>query len=185
MSTLSRLEVLNLEAAMLATFAAHITVRATHPLAKRIKFPGIPAPFSESIVVLAASKLFPQYRHYTASAGGKQADVILSPPPRGAVVQGNSPPSIVMVEVKATASRGTLELKTRDVQADFLVWLAFGNRFEGGGDPISVHVVPSPKTNACLQAVARRVVKLPAFIAAAGHSPGYRMDPYPRLDQLI
>lgn len=127
-----------------------MAVRATHPLAGRIKFPGIPVSFSENIVLLAANKLFPQYMSYTASLGRKLADVILSPPPCRAAAPSMPPLSIVRVEVKATAGRGTLELKTRDVRADVLVWLTFGDRFEGGNDPIIVYVVQSPKNNGSL-----------------------------------
>lgn len=185
MSTLTRVDVLKFEAAMIATFAAQIAVRARHPLANRIKFPGVPAPFSESIVLLAASKLFPQHSSYTASPGGKLADIILVPPPCGAAVQSVPPPPNVTVEVKATASRGTLELKKRDVQANILVWLAFGNRFEGGSDPIVVNVVPNPGSNALLQDVAGRVVKLPAFIAAANHSPGFVQHVHQHLNALV
>ncbi len=185
MSTLTRLEVLDLEAAMIATFSAQIAVRATHPLAKRIKFPGVPASFSENIVLLAASKLFPKCSNCTAHFGGKRADIILFPAPCGAATPSAPLPSGLAVEVKATASRGTLELKNRDVQADFLVWLAFGNRFEGGGDPIIVNVVPNPRSNALLQGVAGRVVKLPAFIAAAKHSPDFTQHVHQHLNALI
>jgi hypothetical protein len=185
MLTLTRAEVFDFENAIFATFAAQSAVRAAHPLASRIKFPGVPAPFSENIVLLAASKLFPRYKGYIPSLGGKLADVILSPPLGGITVPSMSPPPIVKVEVKATASRGTLELKPRDVRADILVWLTFGDRFEGGKDAITVYVLLDPKENALVQSVAGRVVKLPAFIAAAHQSPGFAKHVHQQLSTLI
>lgn len=185
MAKLNRQEILDFEVAILATFKAQMTVRANYPLAKRIKFPGIPSVFSESIVLCAADKLFPKYSAYIASSGGTLADITLSPPHSGALLPLTAQSSPMTVEVKATASRGTLELKTRDVQADFLVWLAFGNRFEGGSDPIHVHVVPNPKTNSSLQKVAGRIVKLPAFINAAQISPEYLTQAHHCLSSLI
>lgn len=183
---MTRREVLDLELALIATFAAQMDVRRAIPIAARIKFPAVPARFSESIVVLAANRLFAPYTGYTAAAGGKLADVILTRPSDSAVsALGVVPAPTVKVEVKATASRGTLELKPRDVSADILVWLSFGDRFEGGRDPITVHVLPKPTENPSVQKVAGRVVKLAAFVAAAGRSPGYTTHVHEQLNTLV
>lgn len=183
MTILTRSDVLELEKAIFSTFAAQKSIRMANEFAKLIKFPGIPSVFSENIVLLAAHKLFPQYKHYNASLGGRVADIILSPPKGSAVSKGVTP--IVKIEVKATANRGTLELKERDVQADVLVWVSFGNRFEGGRGPITVYVLSNPKESERVQKIAGRVAKLEHFIAAAQRSPGFAKHVCRRLSTLI
>jgi hypothetical protein len=107
--------------------------RGLNPVASHIKFPSLPAVFSESIVIAAAAVLFgPGWR---CRYCGKECDVILEDA-HGAQTK--------RVEVKATGHHAFQELKAKDLRADILVWVRFGRRYEVGGGAIEVAIIENP-----------------------------------------
>jgi len=101
--------------------------------ARHIKFPPVPAVFSESIAIAAASVLFgPGWK---GRYGGRESDII---------VENANTRRALRVEVKATGQHAFQELKEKDLRADVLIWFRFGHRFESGTGPIEVAVLHSP-----------------------------------------
>ena len=101
--------------------------------ARHIKFPPVPAVFSESIAIAATSVLFGS--DWEGRYGGRESDI---------VVENASTRRALRVEVKATGQHAFQELKEKDLQADVLIWFRFGRRFELGVGPIEVAVLHSP-----------------------------------------
>jgi hypothetical protein len=126
-------EILELDRALINVFRL---IRETHelnPVARLIKFPSLPAVFSESIVIAAATVLFgPGWR---CRYGGKECDVIL---------ENTHGTETKRVEVKATGQHAFQELKAKDLRADVLVWVRFGRRYEVGAGAIEVVVIEDP-----------------------------------------
>lgn len=102
-------------------------------VAVHIKFPPLPAVFSESIVIAATPTLVGP--EWTARFGGRVCDVVLT---------SNTASAEKRIEVKATGRHAFQELKEKDLRADFLVWIRFGRRFEAGHGPIVAVVLESP-----------------------------------------
>jgi hypothetical protein len=129
---LNRELLLQLDRALIEVFGAITTLRARNPAARIIKYPSVPSVFSESIVIAAAGRIFgPDWR---ATYGAPMSDVLIE----------NSVGERKRVEVKATGHHAFQELKTKDLQADVLVWVRFGRRFEIGGGPIQFSVLENP-----------------------------------------
>lgn len=118
-------EILELDHALTNVFGMIRETRELNPVARHIKFPSLPAVFSESIVIAAATVLFgPSWK---CRYGGKESDLIL---------ESTHGTQTKRVEVKATGQHALQELKAKDLRADVLVWVRFGRRYEvgGGGD---------------------------------------------------
>jgi hypothetical protein len=126
-------EILELDHALTNVFRIIRETRRLNPVASHIKFPSLPAVFSESIVIAAAAILFgPGWR---CRYGGKECDVILEDA-HGVQTK--------RVEVKATGHHAFQELKAKDLRADILVWVRFGRRYELGGGAIEVAIIEDP-----------------------------------------
>jgi hypothetical protein len=107
--------------------------RDLNPVASHIKFPSLPAVFSESIVIAAATVLFgPGWK---CRYGGNECDVIL---------ESTNGTQTKRVEVKATGQHAFQELKAKDLRAEVLVWIRFGRRYEVGGGAIEVAIIEDP-----------------------------------------
>jgi hypothetical protein len=107
-------------------------LRIRNPAANVIKYPPLPAVFSESIVVAASERIFGP--GWSAAYGASASDVLIQN------VHGVQK----RVEVKATGHHAFQELKAKDLQADVLVWVRFGRRYELGSGPIQIVVLENP-----------------------------------------
>lgn len=130
---LRRPEILDLDGALEEAFRLLRDLRRTHPAAEYIKFPAIPAILSESIT----AHLSPRLLGGTARAvyGGRVCDLIVD--------DGTTK---LRVEVKATGEGGFQEIKSKDLEADYLVWMDFGTRYSEGRTLIRIYVVSDPGT---------------------------------------
>jgi len=126
-------QIIELDSALSAVFRMIRDMREQTPVTRHIKFPSLPAIFSESIVIAAAPALFgPGWR---CGYGGSECDIILE----------NTDGSLKKrVEVKATGQHAFQELKAKDLRADVLIWVRFGRRYELGSGPIEVAVIETP-----------------------------------------
>lgn len=130
---LSTGEILELESALKEVFRTIRRVKCRIPTAQHIKFPSIPAIFSESIAITATPLLFGP--DWTGCYGGRASDIIVA---NVKTRQSHK------VEVKATGRHGFQELKDKDLRADFLVWIRFGLSIEEGVGSIETIVVERP-----------------------------------------
>ncbi len=126
-------EILELEAALIEVFRTIRKLRKRSVGARHIKFPPLPSVFSESIAIAATPTLFGS--GWKGRYGGRTADLIIENSPAGRAQK---------VEVKATGRHAFQELKDKDLKADVLVWVRFGQRLELGSGPIEVAVIESP-----------------------------------------
>ena len=126
-------EIFELDHALTNVFRMIRQTRELNPVASHIKFPSLPAVFSESIVIAAVTVLFgPGWK---CRYGGKECDIIL---------ESTDGTQIKRVEVKATGHHAFQELKAKDLRADVLVWVRFGRRYEVGGGTIEVAIIEDP-----------------------------------------
>jgi hypothetical protein len=124
---------MELDRALAAIFRMIREVREKTPVARHIKFPPLPAIFSESIVMAAATALFgPGWK---CRSGGKNCDIIL---------ENANGDLKKRVEVKATGQHAFQELKAKDLRADVLIWIRLGRRYELGAGSIEIAVIESP-----------------------------------------
>jgi hypothetical protein len=126
-------QIIELDRALAEVFRIIRDMREHTPVARHIKFPSLPAVFSESIVIAATPALFgPDWR---CEYGGNECDIILENVNDGLTKR---------VEVKATGQHALQELKAKDLRADVLIWIRFGRRYELGSGSIEVAVIESP-----------------------------------------
>lgn len=126
-------QIMELDRALAAVFRMIREVRDKTPVARHIKFPPLPAVFSESIVMAAATVLFgPGWK---CASGGNNCDIIL---------ENANGDLKKRVEVKATGQHAFQELKAKDLRADVLIWIRFGRRYELGAGSIEIAVIESP-----------------------------------------
>ena len=92
----------------------------------------LPSVFSESIVIMAAPRLFGS--DWKATFGGKECDVLI----------GNVSGETKRIEVKTTAEHAFQEFKSKDLRADILVWIRFGRRFQEGQGRIEIALLREP-----------------------------------------
>lgn len=166
---LTRSEIAELDAALLQAFQTIHNLRQTLVAAKHIKFPPLPPVFSESLVIVAAQRIFGE--EWNARYGGKECDVVIQ----------NAAGDTKRVEVKATAEHGFQEFKAKDLRADVLVWVHFGTRFQGGTGPIEITLLSQPG----------RVIDAPCrldqsrFRTKIGADADVRMLRFARLEDLL
>jgi len=130
---LTTTQIIELDRALAAVFRMIRDMREQTPIARYIKFPSLPAAFSESIVFAATSALFgPGWR---CRYGGNECDIILENVNGGLTKR---------VEVKATGQHALQELKAKDLRADVLIWIRLGRRYELGSGSIEVAVIENP-----------------------------------------
>jgi hypothetical protein len=125
-------QVIELDKALVNSFSSHRALKDRVPAARYIKFPQIPAILAESFVIAGVNKLFGT--GWKAVIGRPLSDIQLADP------SGRT----WRVEVKSTARHGFQELKAKDLMADALVWIHFGNRFYDGHGTIQVLILDKP-----------------------------------------
>jgi hypothetical protein len=167
---LSHAEILELDRALMGVF--HM-IRETHqlnPAARHIKFPSLTAVFSESIVIAAATVLFgPEWQ---CRYGGTECDV---------VIENADCTETKKVEVKATAQNAFQELKAKDLQADVLVWVRFGKRYEVGRGEIEVVILENPGR----YVPSPRRLDVNRFNAIPGITANQKVFRFESIDQLL
>ena len=125
--------------------------------------PPIPAVLSGALVGYAAHWLF---RDACVAEFGRQADLLVRRP------HGDQ----LLVEVKATGASEFQEVKHRDLEADALVWVAFGRRYVDARGPTDIHVLPEPnrfEPPMTRSGTVRRKFELKDFLAAANALSGF------------
>jgi hypothetical protein len=130
---LTTTQIIELDRALTAAFRIIRDIREQTPVAQHIKFPSLPAVFSESIVIAATPALFGP--GWSCGYGGNECDIILEN------VNGGLRKH---VEVKASGQHSFQELKAKDLRADILIWIRFGRRYQLGSGPIEVAVIQNP-----------------------------------------
>jgi hypothetical protein len=167
---LNQSEILDLERALMDVFQVVSTYRRTNPVAKHIKFPPMPSILSESIAIAATPLLFG--RDWEGRYGGRVCDVS---------IENSVSRAIRRVEVKATGHHAFQELKEKDLQADALIWIRFGQRFENGNGRIEISVLDTPGS------YFKRQCRLDArrFEATPGVSANQRIFGFESIEQLL
>jgi hypothetical protein len=166
---LSPAEILELDAALIRAFCTLQELRQELPAARHIKSPSLPPIFSESIVIAAAPRLFGS--EWKARYGGRVCDVLIQ----------NRCGKQRRVEVKATGMHAFQEFKAKDLMADFLVWVRFGQRFNSGEGPIEIAILSDPSqfiSGTCRLDTAR-------FEKRIGSSGSLRVLTFDSLEALI
>jgi hypothetical protein len=111
-------------------------LKQRNQLASRIQYPKIPPVFSESIIMhlINDRKILEGLTISDVNFGGKKGDILISTN-RGEV----------RVEVKATAKSAFEYFGQKDITADYLTWVHFGDYFAGGNDNlIEINVIRQP-----------------------------------------
>jgi hypothetical protein len=166
---LTRQEVIEVDRALSAVYSEYARLRELRPAARHIHRPGIPSIFSESLIAGAASAILGE--DATAGFGGSAADL--------RVIRAGKPD--LLVEVKASGKHGWQEIKERDLERDFFVWVAFGDRYESGEGPIDVFALPEPSR----YRPPRRKLTLPVFLAGASPLPGFRAMRFGGVESML
>lgn len=154
-SPLAPEEILELDEALIKAYRSHLRLRNRYPAAAQIQFPPIPAVLSESLVAAGVQHILGP--GWTASYGGRVSDLV-------ATKRRHRP---VWIEVKATGSSQFQEFKPKDLDADLLVWLNFGPRYQDGAGPLEIYCLRKPGK---LFPAARRLL-LSRFVEIASTAP--------------
>ena len=137
-SRLSRDEIKEL-AGLFADLLKYIhNMRSKHSIAKNIQLPKIPTGLSESLAIhlLEDNRILKDVRADTFVFGGKKANILAN-----AAVFAKS----IKIEVKATGQSAFQYLGERDISADYLVWVHFGDYFVNAGNGfIEIFTVSNP-----------------------------------------
>ena len=128
---LTERNLVELDDILLELYAFFRQMRARYSVAKFIHYPSIPSILSESLVVHCVEFLFGSA--WAGKLGKNVCDVILERPSEQRTV-----------EVKASGQTGFQEFKAKDLDADFLVWVDFGERYTEGSDKLSIYVLKNP-----------------------------------------
>jgi len=108
-------------------------LKAANPVAAPIQYPKLPSIFSESLVLLCGPVLFPHAKNLRR--GGAVADILFE---SGKLTK--------KLEIKATGQQAFQYFGQKDIDADFLVWLAFGEFFRKRAEsPIKIYVLAEPR----------------------------------------
>jgi hypothetical protein len=116
-------------------------LRKTNPLGAHIQLPKIPSILSESIVLnwFRADCPIEELRGCKFALGGRDSADILAEKPG---LKSRS------IEVKATGQAGFQNFMEKDIRADYIVWLHFGDYFENPArDYVEAYVVTNPGTH--------------------------------------
>lgn len=129
---LTKEELLELDRILIETYTFFQELRAGSSVARLIHYPSVPSEFSESMTIHCAERFFG--KNWIARFGDT-SDVIIEQPGEQRTV-----------EVKATGQTNFQEFKLKDLVADFLVWIHFGDRYINGGGKINIYILQDPKT---------------------------------------
>jgi hypothetical protein len=130
---LTQAELLELDQNLIEAYEFFRKLRAESSVARLIHYPSVPSEFTESLTVHCADLFFGE--GWIGKFGGSTCDILLE-----RLGERKS------VEVKATGQTNFQEFKLKDLGADFLVWIHFGDRYINGGGKLSIYVLRNPRT---------------------------------------
>lgn len=130
---LGRNEILQLSNLLKRVFEHIQELRRENPLANKIQMPKIPPILTESICCQCAPFFFGP--NWEATLGGSYCDVLLQRPTKRK-----------KIEVKATGKSQFEYFSRKDLAADYLIWINFGDFFERGTSLIEVYILKKPSS---------------------------------------
>ena len=148
-------------AALREGFTAIRQIRNSRSQGRLVQFPKIPSILSESVVAqeILAGRGVRLKGPVLVRRGGTKADLVVK-----------SKGKELRVEVKGTGKQGFGALGPKDVNADVLVWIAYGAFFEGDSDtPITAHWLHTPRRVVRGGKIPSRI-SLGEFITRSGRS---------------
>lgn len=113
-------------------------LKSERAIASKIKNPQLPSALTESLTIhlLRKEKILPELTGFNFDFGGQVADILAS--------NGDQHQKI---EVKATAKSAFEYFGGRDITADYIVWVHFGNFFITPKNvPLKIFIIKSPST---------------------------------------
>jgi|WetSurMetagenome_2_1015567.scaffolds.fasta_scaffold619950_1 hypothetical protein len=128
---LTKNDLLELDSKLIEIYGFFGELRSKSAIARLIHLPSVPAEFSESLTIHCSERFFGA--GWKAKFGGRLCDVILEKTGERRTV-----------EVKATGQTSFQELKAKDLAADFIVWIHFGERYINGSGKLQVYILRSP-----------------------------------------
>ncbi|MHB8585220.1 MAG: hypothetical protein ACYDDF_05215 [Thermoplasmatota archaeon] len=153
---LSDVEIAECVAALLSSVEAIQHIQSTMKGGKHVQLPKLPSILSESLV----SREIQQGRSpfwngpLRVARGGRDADLAVTTTDRRH-----------LIEVKATGRQGFQYFYKKDINADFIVWVAFGDGLETGLlEPVPAYWLQTPSRFW----VEPLKISLPAFLKAGG-----------------
>ena len=135
--TLSMKEIKELSNLTANVFKYYTSLKKKNKIAKFIQYPKVPNILSESLAIqlILKKKILRELSSCEVILGGNVADVI-----------AKKLKSIKKIEVKATGAKEFQEFGPKDIKADFLVWINFGDSFlRGNFSRISVFTLKNPR----------------------------------------
>jgi hypothetical protein len=133
--SLTEEELTELAALLRKAFDCISQLKAASPVAAAIQYPKLPSIFTESLIMRCGPVLFPDARDLRR--GGAVADILFE-----------AGTHTKKVEIKATGQQAFQYFGPKDISADFLVWLAFGelfrNQAESPKSPIRTYLLAGP-----------------------------------------
>ncbi len=108
-----------------SVFSRIAEIRRDNPLARHIQFPKTPCILSESLAIhlLRWGDILPDLTGCSFNLGGKRADIV-------AERLGETK----TIEVKATGKSAFQNFVAKDVDADYVIWIHFGDYFLASGE---------------------------------------------------
>ncbi len=128
---LSKNDLVELDNKLIEIYGFLRELRSKSSIARLIHLPSVPAELSESLTIHCANRFFGQ--GWRAEFGGRLCDVILEKPGERKTV-----------EVKATGQTSFQELKAKDLSADFITWIHFGERYINGTGKLQIYILGNP-----------------------------------------
>jgi hypothetical protein len=131
-------EIIHLSNLLRQTYKFISDLSISDPLAKRLKYPQIPPILSESLAIrlLKNGKILKnKLNNYSFNFGGNVADILAT-----------FGEETIKIEVKATGAKAFQYFSDKDTDADYIIWLHFGEFFSKAEDlPIEVYLISKPK----------------------------------------
>ena len=117
---LSKKKIIELSKLLVQVFDYLKEMKKTNRLAEKIQFPKIPPILSESLVIhlIREKRLLKLTNIQSIEFGGKECDILVKTNSRN-----------IKIEVKATGRSAFEYFGEKDITADFLIWVHFGDFF--------------------------------------------------------
>ena len=118
-------------------FKHKIELRKESKLAEKIKFPSIPSNLTESLAIhlLRNHNILPELNGFKIDFGGRISDILAT---NGDLQK--------MIEVKATGKSAFEYFGDKDIKADYIIWLHFGDFFMSEyNKAIEIYIISEPK----------------------------------------
>lgn len=134
---LSITDIKELDSLLREVFDYIIDLRKKNRLAYNIQYPKIPSILTESLAIHLLNRMgiISKLNGYTFKFGGRVADIL--------AIKGNNK---IKIEIKATAKSAFEYFGEKDISADFIIWIHFGNFFVNKEETqIKVFIVQTPR----------------------------------------